>query len=356
MCAKIAMNPEDRKLLKIEDCKKVIRTIYTKLGMPPEDAEIVANVLTEADLRGVDTHGTSTTAIYANRLIHHSLNPKPRISIKKETPISALVDGDNGDGHVVGYRSMEIAIQKAKKAGVGIVSTYNSNHFGATAYYSMMAQKEGLIGISMTNTGVKMAPTGGITPTFGTNPWSIAFPNQEGEISMVIDMSCSVVAWTNVLMAREHGLKIPTDWALDAKGLPTDDPNAAVMVRTMGGYKGYAIALAVELLSGVMSGSALGKEIVPYNNLVKGQNLGHFFMAMDIEMFTDLKSFCGRWNEFTDRLHNCEKAEGCEKIYIPGEKEYISYGKNIENGITLDKKYVEQINAMCRELGLDVRL
>jgi len=336
--------------------KQVIIAVCEKLGLPEQDRNILADALVAADLRGVDTHGIRTMIVYAKRYQHKSLNPVPAIRVLRETPISAVIDGDNGLGHIVGYHAMKLAIQKARQTGIGMVAVRNSNHFGAAAFFTMMAQKEDLIGVALTNASARLAPTGGITPTYGNNPWSVAFPVEEGQIPIVIDMANSVVANSNIIMARELGTKIPKDWALTKDGEPTDDPNLATLLLPIGGHKGYGIAFAVEYFSAILSGSAYGKNVGLYDNLEKGQNVGHFFAVLDYKLFTENANYHAKLGGFISDIKSSKLAKGVESIYLPGEKEYLTALEREANGIPIGLKYLEEINRLCQNLGLDIAL
>ncbi|MGB4440166.1 MAG: Ldh family oxidoreductase [Sedimentibacter sp.] len=238
------------KLIKESEMRSIIISICENVGLSKNDSAVVSDALVEANLRGVDTHGIRTLPVYIKRFEHGSLNKKPVVEIDRETNIAASVNGDNGLGHIIGEKSMLIAIEKAKKFGIGLVTARNSNHFGATAYFSMKALKNNYIGIAMTNATARLAPTGGITPCYGNNPWSMAIPT--GDIPIVSDMAMSVVANSNIIIAREKGTQIPYGWALTKDGEPTQDPNLAELLLPFGAYKGYAIAIINEILSGVL--------------------------------------------------------------------------------------------------------
>ena len=353
---KFTIAAESLRYMEPETARQTAAAILEKLGVPAEDAQEIARNLNMADLRGVDTHGIRTLPIYAKRFENGGLNPRPQMKLVRESASSAVLDGDNGIGHIVGYRAMKLAMEKARKTGVGIVFVRNSNHFGPAAYYSMMAQEEGMVGISMANAQARMAPTGGITPCYGTNPWSVSFPYGKDSLPVTLDMANCVVANSNILMARDLGVKIPFGWAQTAEGEATDDPNLAVLPLPFGGYKGYALAVAVELLAGIISGAAYGPEVGPYTSETKGQNVGQMFMAIDLAKIIDPESYEERYRDFTESLLHSKLAKGCDRVFLPGEKEYDNRKEREVNGIPIDKKYVEQINALCRRLNLDMEL
>lgn len=330
--------------------KKTIVKLCQAVGLPAEDAGIVGNALINANLRGIDTHGVRTLPNYIKRFEVGSLNKTPHISIDKETKITAAVNGDNGLGHIVGEKSMQLAIKKAKEHGIGLVTARNSNHFGAAAYFSMQALEEGFIGIAMTNATARLAPTGGITPCYGNNPWSVAIPT--GDMPLVADMAMSVVANSHIIIAKEKGTSIPEGWALTKEGEATQDPNSAVLLLPFGGYKGYAIAAIVEVLTGILSGASFGKKVGLYNSMDEGQDVGHFFAALDIESFMPLSEFKERMNEFINEIKESALAKGTEKIFLPGEKEYLQYQKRSQEGLMLDEDDLKKIEELCNSYGL----
>lgn len=336
--------------------KNLIVAICEAVGVGGEDAQTVGDALISADLRGIKTHGIRCIPVYARRFMSGSLNSAPSMEVVTETATTATVNGDNGLGHVVGKKCMEMAIQKAKEHGVGIVCARNSNHYGAAAYFTMMAQKAGMIGLSCTNAMARIPPTGGKTPSYGNNPWSIAFPNVAGEVPLVIDMANSVVANSHIIIARAKGEKIPFGWAVDKDGAPTDDPYKATLLLPFGGYKGYAIAVAVEALAGVLSGAAVGKEVGSYDSLTEGQNVGHFFASIDVAPFMPVDAFRKRLQDFLGDVKSSELATGSTEIFVPGEKEFYAHKKGAVDGIAIDGIILEELEKLCVELELPVDL
>ena len=272
-----------------EDVRSVAKSLLINAGIEEQDAELVADILYTANLRGVDTHGIGMLPGYISRLRNGTMNPKGKATVLHETPVSAMLDGDNAIGHLIAYRAMSRAIVKAKESGIGMVVAKNSNHFGAASYYSMMAQKEGLIGACATNASAQMAPTGGCQALYGNNPWSIAFPYEEGEIPVVIDMANSVVASGKIRMAKEACKKIPLEWALDNEGQPTADPSKVKLIQPFGGYKGYALSFAVEALTSILADATVGKNVISSLKIPVGQKTGqqiaHTFFVIDVKLF-----------------------------------------------------------------------
>ena len=260
----------------------------TKAGLDRNGAEIVTEVQLEASLRGQPTHDMVSIPRYARRLRAGLINPKPKIRVENETAVSARIDGDNGPGQWVAVVAMEVAIRKARERGIGVVSVYRSNHFGAAGHYPWLAAREGLIGLCTTNGPVVLAPTGGITPTFGNNPFAAGIPAGE-EHTVLLDITMTVAPRGKIGLKVAEGQPLPEGWILDQDGRPStalDDLVAGLGV-PIGGYKGYGLALVMEVLSGVLSGSGFcldhGREQLRQTG--EPPNTGHFFMAIDPELF-----------------------------------------------------------------------
>lgn len=354
MCAKIAVSGPSRKI-EPQQVKKIVALLCEQVGVPADEAAVVGDSMMQAHLRGIDTHGIRALPNYIKRFKAGSLNAAPNMRIERETAVSAAIDADNALGHIAGAYAMQIAISKAKKSGIGIVTVRNSNHFGACAFFSMMAQEEGFIGFSCTNCSARLAPTGGKTACYGNDPWSVAIPHSEGEVPVVIDMANSVVANSNINIAKKMGVKIPLTWALTAEGLPTDDPNQAKLLQPIAGYKGYALSLAVEAMAGGLSGAALSNQAGEYNSMKDGQNLGHLFMAIDPELFVGREEYVRRMENFFETVKSSELAEGSKGVWLPGEMEYEKYCRNL-NGIEIPEQYLNDLNVLCEEFGLKERI
>jgi len=352
MSVKIAV--DSSKFARYDSSKliKLMEKICVKMGLSESDASIVAGMLNVNDLRGIDTHGIRMLPGYCRRVIAGGLNFKAKITVEKDTPLMALVDGDFGMGHLIGHKAMSMAIEKAKTSGMGFVWAKHSNHFGAAGSFAMMAQAQGLVGITLTNVNAKLPPTGGITPGFGNNPWSIAFPVREGQIPVVIDMALSVVANSNIVLARELGMKIPKGWALTAEGEDTDDPHLAKLLIPFGGYKGYAIGFAVEYFAGILSGSSIGREVSDFTITAKPHDCGHMFAAIDPFGIIGKDEYNQRLDGFIESLRTSKLAPGAERVFVPGEMEYESLLERQKNGIPLSDKVIADVNAICEEIGL----
>lgn len=314
--------------------RQLVEQVFVRGGVSADAARIVADNLVEANLRGVDTHGVILVETYVKRLRSGSINRRPLMRKTVDGETYAVIDADNGPGQVAGKLAMDEAIAKGMRTGVGIVAVHRSNHFGAAAYFSVMAAEQGCIGIAMSNASPRLAPWGGITPTYGNNPWSVAVP-WDGGFPIVLDMANSVVAFSKILTARRNGQPIPDGWALDGDGKMTRDPHAAEVLLPVGGHKGYGIAFMVEVFAGILSNAAIGKDVGKYDALDRGQNVGHLFMAIDIERFMPKKEFSARLSYFVGQIRQSQRAAGVETIFLPGEIEALTKREREKNGIPL---------------------
>lgn len=322
-------------------------------GVPEEDAAIVTDVLVDTSLEGIDTHGISRLPVYLTRIQNGRINAKAKIKVDRTAPSLANIDGDNGLGQLVGVRSMQVAVEMAREAGVGAAAVRHSNHFGASSYYCKMASSSGMVGMAFTNTPSGIPPWGGKEAYFGTNPISFAFPGKEQPV--VIDMSSSTVARGNIILAAKEGRPIPEGWAIDSEGRPTTDARAALdgAVLPMAGPKGYAMALAVEIMSGILSGSAYGPRVGwIYDESTQPVNIGHFFLAIDISRLMPQSEFLSRMDHMTGEIKDSPKADGVKEIFIPGERRTNSARKRAEEGIPVSPQLLDELNKLACELGV----
>ncbi len=330
---------------------------FTTAGVPQEDAAIVTDNLIEANLRGVDTHGiTRVLAIYIKRLQVGIMNPRPKLEIVSEAPSSIVVDGDNGLGAVVGTFAMREAIRRAGETGSCWAGVRNSNHFGATAYYTLMAAEADMVGLGMTNGPASMAPWGGSEPYMSTNPLSIAVPGNDGPV--VIDMATSVVARGHILLASTRGdTTIPEGWALDKEGRPTTDTQAALdgTVMPMAGYKGAVISMMIDILSGALTGASFGPHIGPlYGKLDKKQDIGHLLGVIDVGKMIPVPFFKERLAQMCQEIKAVPLATGSSGIFIPGEIEAGKRARRLAEGIPIAPGVVRELEGVAADLGISV--
>ena len=337
-----------------------------KLGVPGEDARIVSDVLVEADIRGVDSHGVIRIySYYGNRLEKKYMDPVTPFKIISETDTTLLYDGGNGMGQVVSYRAMENCIKKAKKSNIAIATVRNSNHYGIAGYYAMMALKHDMIGISLTNSQPLVAPTYGKTAIFGTNPISFAAPSYN-EYPFVLDMATSVVPIGRIKVYEKKKEKIPLGWGIDDTGNLTDDPvkvqsggPGAVLplggIDIMRGYKGYGLAIMVEILCAALSGASHLTD-VGFPHEPKQCDVSHFFMAININAFRPVIDFKKQLDDIIKMLKDSPKAEGKDRIYIAGEKEFDTAEYNKKHGVPVIKPVIDELMQNGRRLGIPFQL
>jgi L-2-hydroxycarboxylate dehydrogenase (NAD+) len=335
---------------------RFVAAAFEKLGVPPQDAAIAANVLVLADLRGVDTHGVirfNPGSWYVKWLRDGEMSPAPKIHIVSDAGSSALLDGDRGIGMVIGHRAMDLAIEKAKVSGVGMVGVCNSRHFGMSAYYAMQALAHDMIGIAMTNAGRQVVPTFGSEARFGTNPICFAAPAQK-ELPFVIDMATTTAAAGKLEVAARRGASIPLGWALDEKAQPTNDPRIAQKARLLlplggtregGSHKGYGLAILVEILCGVLTGTvtALNQNQDPR---------GHFFAAIKIDAFRPVNEFKSDMDRLINELKATPPIEGQERVYVAGEIEFETAKRRAETGIPLLGSVIKGLRDISQQLDI----
>ena len=345
----------------VEKLKSFVKEVFIKLNVPAMDAEITADVLVAADLRGIESHGVGRLGRYVTRIQKGLISPKTVIRTINETSATLLLDAGNGLGQVASYEAMERCIKKAKKSGMSFVAVRNSNHYGIAGYYAMMALPYNMIGISMTNSRPLCVPTYGREPIIGTNPISFAAPAYK-ERPFVLDMATSVVPVGKIEVAKRKAIKIPIGWAVDKQGVPTDDPVTVLSgggVLPLGGtaefsgYKGYGLSAMIDILCGVLTGasflSLVEKEV---GGKSSPSNLGHFFGAIDIKAFRPLRQFQQTLDQFIRMLKNSAKAKGCHRIFVAGEKEFEIERRLRKKGIPLDKNILTNLEEIGHNIGV----
>jgi len=348
-------------LYRAEDLRGYITRFLQKFGVPLDDAEIVADVLVTADLRGVNSHGIIRLhTYYGNRLRQELIDPTSPVTTIKETATTLVLNGGNGLGQVVAHRAMESCIEKAEHSGIAMVTVRNSNHFGIAGYYAMMALSHNMIGISLTNSQPFVPPTYGRTAILGTNPIAVAVPTDQ-ERPYVLDMATSIVPAGRITVYEKAHEEIPLGWGMDSSGELTTDPAAvlnggAVLplggTDEMRGYKGYGLALLVDILSGVLSGAAFGPNVGHIS--VRGPaNIGHFFAALKIEAFHPLQDFARAMDRFIQQIRNAPRLPGDKRIYIHGEKEFEQAERYTKEGIPLMEELVNALKQAGKKAGVE---
>lgn len=334
-----------------------VSRVFMAHGLPEQDAAIVADHLVEADMRGVYSHGVIRLEPYTDRYKAGAMNPRPNITVLRETPATALIDGDDGAGQVVGVQAMRIAIRKAKETGIAWVGARHSNHLGTCAYYAQMALEHDMIGIAATPGASRiMAPSGGISKLLGNNPFGIALPAGK-EYPVVLDMAQSVVARGKIAHAAKTGTPIPSTWALNKYGEPTTDPVEAYagIVQPVGGYKGYGMSFVIMALGGILNGGAFCHSVPMFENgIVPNLNVGHFFQAIDIKAFMDPSEFKAKMDEAIEAMHSAELAKGNDRIYVPGELEWLKREERVKNGVPIAVGVWKDLVRIGEEAGVSL--
>ncbi|MBT2605706.1 ureidoglycolate dehydrogenase [Bacillus sp. ISL-53] len=327
--------------IQAEEAKRLVIQQLTKVGLNEETAGKIAEVLVHADLRNVNSHGVLRTEHYVNRLQAGGINPEAQISFQKTGPVTGVVDGDDGFGHVISDVAMDHAIDMARENGVGMVTVFNSSHCGALSYFVQKAADAKLIGIAMSHTDKIVVPFGGKTSFLGTNPIAYGVPAKTKK-PYILDMATSNVAWGKILQAREEGKEIPEGWGVDENGASVTDPNKVVSLSTFGGPKGYGLSVIVDVFSGLLAGAAFGPHIGKmYGDLDKKRKLGHYFCVINPSFFTDTDIFLEQMDQMIEELKQVEPAPGFDRVYVPGEIEQINEEKNLKQGITIASSVYE---------------
>lgn len=342
-----------------EELFSFVFKVLVKLGVPEKHAKIVADNLIMADLRGIESHGVQRLKRYVDGILSGGINISPRIEVLREGASYALIDGDEGLGQVVGYSAMRLAIKKAGDSGIGVVAVRNSNHYGIAGYYALMAAREGMIGISMTNSRPLVAPTGGMERFLGTNPIALAAPAKDKPF--LLDMATSVVPIGKLEVYRRKGKPIPEGWAIDQEGNITTDVEAVFnggallplggFGELFGGHKGYGLSLMVDILSGILSGGTWSRHV--RNTDEKHSEVDHFFMAINVEAFTPLEEFRERMSRMIEEIRSSKRHPGFERIWIHGEKGFLTQETRLRIGIPIYKKVLKELNEIADRIGVD---
>ena len=331
--------------------------VYEHAGMPADDARLIADTLVQADLWGHQSHGVLRLGWYLDRLHNGVMQPVSRPELVIDSGALALIDGHDGVGQVVTMHATREAIRRAGTHGVGVVGVRNSNHFGTCMYYTLTGAREGYVTLLTSNGGPAMAPWGGMKKIIGTNPWSVAAPAGRHP-PLVMDMANTGVARGKIYLARNKHLPIPLGWALNAAGAPTTDPQEAIdgIILPMAEHKGYAIAVIVDLLSGVLTGSGFLSAVhSPYKTAEKS-NCGHLLIAIRIEGFQPLAEFAARMERFIAELKGVPRAKGFDEVFYPGEMEARNDVRNRREGLQLAEDTLVDLRRIAAETGLESKL
>ena len=333
--------------LSVASVRNTLMQLLDSFGVPRDQSEIIINSIVYAHQSGKGTHGLGRVPLYIKKIQSGFMSAVTGDELIRDSPVVAVMDAKNGFGQVAATKAMELCIKKATIHGIGLVGVRNSNNFGTASFIAEQAVTHGMIGIVLGNSGPAIAPTGGSRPIFGTNPLAIAFPNPMGKFPISLDMATSAVARGKIRQAAKNGEKIPFGWALDKNGQPTDDPLQALAgsMIPIGDHKGYGLSLVIDILAGLLTGSAFGGDVHPLGDMSANSNYGHFCMAINIEFFMSLDDWAKKTNLLFD---NVKKATSVDYISIPGERSYIKRSK------CLDSFFVEEtVVAGLERLGIN---
>lgn len=334
-----------------------IKAILLAWGMPEDNAETTADILGWADLHGVDSHGMSMLPGYDRHRRNGRVKMDARPTVVKETPVSALIDGGGGLGHVPAHFAMQVAIDKAKRAGMAIAAVRNSAHFGATGYYTLMAAKAGLIGIACTSaSSIQVAPTFGKEAKLGTDPWSFAAPTGD-ERPFLLDMATTTVAAGKIRNKANEGMQCPPGWVLTKDGLPSTDPMEARekggFLTSLGGspenssYKGYGLAAMVNILSACLSGSTLVTDPM-HTKKPQGMDIGHCFMAIDPGLFRESGAFEADVATFCDDLRATKPVNPAQPVMVAGDPQWAYAERRLKEGVPVGAGLLGQVRQIAQ--------
>lgn len=327
--------PLQMSMVRAEEARRFTTDLIAHSGVPRQDAEVMANCLVRADLRGVDTHGIVRLPGYLDRLHRGLVNPRPTLQPRDITPAVAQIDGENGFGFVIATRAMAKAMDLAQRIGIGMVSVKRSTHFGMAASYLLQAVEQGFIAMVFTNASRAMPPWGGREALLGTSPFAVGAPGGE-KGPFILDMAPSVAARGKIRKALRAGQPIPIDYALDGEGKPTTDPAKALegVVLPMGGPKGSGLSMLMDIMGGVISGAGFAGGVTDqYKDYTRPQNVGHFFLAIKPDLFLPQSEYRSRMDTLSDTVRGAPRAEGFSEILMPGEPEARNEAKRLRDGI-----------------------
>jgi LDH2 family malate/lactate/ureidoglycolate dehydrogenase len=362
------MGKEEVYWVPFDTLEAFMRDVFIAQGVPPEDAAVCANVIIAADKRGIDSHGVGRMKpFYYDRVKEGVQQPKTHFESVREGPTTAVVDGHHGMGHAIAKRAMQMAIDKARKYGMGMVAVRNSTHYGIAGYYVLMAIEAGMIGITGTNTRPSAAPTFGVENMLGTNPLTFGMPTDE-DFPFVIDCATTLAQRGKIEWYERQGKELPRGWVIDEGGNTRTDTSQILKDLIAGkaalmpiggpgeegaGYKGYGYAATVEILSAALQQGAFLKALSGFEDGKKvPYKIGHFFMAIDIEAFTPLESFKKIAGDICRELRASKKVPGATRIYTAGEKEHLAWLERKDKGAPINEVLRKQLDAMRAETKL----
>ncbi len=356
--------------LPVAKARSFMNEMFTALGVPPEDVQIVTDVLIASDLRGIQSHGIGRLRYYFDRIRRGQHQSVTKFEIVREGPATALIDGNHGMGHVIGVRAMRLAIEKARLCGTGIVAVRNSTHYGIAGYYALMAVEAGMVGMTCTNARPAVSPTHSVFPMLGTNPIAFGAPTDEPGRPFLFDAATSIVQRGKYeVLARDETPGLP-GWTINRDGsfalesvevLKKLEAGEVALLplggagESHGGHKGYGLSVMVEILSSALQSGAFLYGLIGFDRHGSRQpyRVGHFFMAIDIEHFIPLDEFKRTSGEIQRQLRAAARMPGCDRVYTAGEKEVESESRVQEQGIPVGPSLLADLEFIRSELGLN---
>ena len=338
----------------VEEGRRFLGRAFAAAGLPEADAGAVAEAMLFADLRGVDSHGVVRLPGYLKRLKAGGINSRPRIRIVQEAPATALVDGDNGMGHLVMRHAARIAVEKATQCGVAWVGTRGSNHAGAASCYAMMPLARDMIGLYLAVANNNhMAAWGGIEPLLGTNPIAIAVPALE-EPPVVLDIATTAISFGRIRNAADAGEKLPEGLVMDYSGNPVTDPEQAShgLLLPIGAYKGFGLSLMFSLMGGVLNGTATGRDTVSLENDAAAGNTGQAIMALKLENFGPVEAFKRRVDKVARDIRTSKPMPGVSEVRYPGLNGHRTETERRKSGIPIRAAFAAALDKLATELGI----
>ncbi|MES2564343.1 MAG: Ldh family oxidoreductase [Pseudomonadota bacterium] len=341
--------------IKTADLESFIARAFEAVDVPANDAQIIAELMARADVNGSDGHGVFRLPQYIRRIKGGAVNVRPKIRIEREAAAMALVDGDNGMGHLVMSFAAEKAIEKARHAGVAWVGAKCSNHAGPASLYASMALPHDMIGLYMAvGSANHLPPWGGLDMLLSTNPLAVAVPADE-EPPIVLDMATTVAAYGKVKTKAQRGEMMPVGWMMDREGKPLTDPKRANegFLLPIGDYKGYGLALIIGLLAGTLNGAAMGKDVIDFNaDDTSVTNTGHAIVAISLAAFGEVGDFKRSVDTLARDLRNSERLPGVDRIWLPGEQSYAKRADNLQHGVALAPALLTSLGQLAAELRI----
>src|SRR5271156_1131439 len=332
-----------------------IARAFAAAGLPDADAETLSKLMVEADLRGSDTHGVIRLPLYLRRIRAGGVNVRPNIRVVSERASAALIDGDNGMGHLVMRRAAELAIEKAKATGVGWVGARMSNHAGPAALYVTMPLAHDMIGLYFAvGSNNHLPPWGGSESLLGTNPMAIAVPAQD-EPAIVLDMAPTVAAYGKVRLKAQRGEQMPVGWMIDKEGKPLTDPKRADEghLLPIGDYKGYGLSLIIGILAGALNRAALGRDVIDFvKETGKATNTGQAIAAISIDAFMPAAEFKRSVDQVIRDIRGSKRLPGVERIFLPGEQSHAKLLERRAHGVPMPKALRDSLDALARDLNI----